>query len=89
MYDLIYTENYDDYNEIKKIIQNNHFSAIIEDASDGIHTNRFSVEYKIGYDDWFSFLIKNGFALLSLNFQLELRINPDNIKKLVEKLVVT
>lgn len=84
MYDLIYTENYEDYKEIKQIIKDSHSVAIMEDASDGIHTNRFSVEYKIEHDDWFLFLLKKGFALLSLNFQLALRKNPDRIRALIE-----
>lgn len=86
MYDLIYTENHNDYKEIWEIIKKEYPMAIIEDGSDQIHENRFSVEFEMEQKSWFEFIIKNGFAMLSLNFQVVLRSEPDKIKEIVEKL---
>jgi len=86
MYDLIYTENYSDYKEIKEVIKKEYQKADIEDASDTVHTNRFSVEFEIEQESWFEFIIKNGFAMLSLNFQFMVRNEPYKIKELVDKL---
>ena len=86
MYDLIYTENHNDYKEIGEIIKKEYSKAKIEDGSDQIHENRFSVEFEIEQESWFEFIIKNGFAMLSLNFQIAVRSEPDKIKKLVDEL---
>ena len=86
MNDLIYTENYDAYKKIKNVIQTEYENAEIEDASDGIHTNRFSVDLEIEQDDWFLFICKNGFAWCSLGFQLVVRREPERVKKLISKL---
>lgn len=85
MYDLIYAENYEDYKEIRDIIKEEYPKAKIEDGSDSVHTNRFSVEFEIDKDDWFLSILKKGFAMCSLNFQLEIGKNPDRIKSLVEQ----
>lgn len=85
MYDLIYAENYDDYKELRGIIKGEYPKARIEDGSDSVHTNRFSVEFEIDTDDWFLSILKKGFAMCSLNFQLAVRKNPDRIKSLVER----
>ncbi len=85
MYDLIYTKNSNDYKEIWKTIKNEYPNSEIEDCSDYIHTNRFSVEFEIEQDNWFSFIIQNGFALCSLIFQLILRKEPNRINKLISK----
>ena len=87
MYDLIYTENHNDYNEIWGIIKKEYPESIIEDGSDQIHENRFSVEFELDQESWFGFIIKNGFAMLSLNFQVMLRTEPDKIKKMVDRYV--
>jgi len=86
MYDLIYTENRNDYKEIWEVIKKEYPAAIMEDGSDQIHENRFSVEFEIEQESWFEFIIKNGFAMLSLNFQVVLRSEPDKVKEMVEKL---
>lgn len=86
MYDLIYTENHNDYQEISKIIIEGYKQAKIEDGSDQIHENRFSVEFEIEQEDWFTFIITKGFAKCSLIFQLVLQENPGRIKKLIDKL---
>jgi hypothetical protein len=85
MYDLIYTENYDAYREIQNIIKKEDPKAEIKDGSDSVHTNRFSVEFEMDRDDWFLSILKKGFAICSLNFQLAMRKNPDRIKSLVEQ----
>jgi len=87
MYDLIYTENHKDYKEIEGVIKKEYPNATIEDGSDYIHENRFSVEFEIEQEPWFEFIIQNGFAMLSLNFQLQIRQEPDKIKELVDKII--
>lgn len=86
MYDLIYTGNYNDYQEISKIIKEEYEQAKIEDGSDQIHEHRFSVEFELEEEEWFTFVITKGFALCSLNFQLVLQGEPDRLKKLIDKL---
>lgn len=86
MYDLIYTENHKDYREIWNIIKNKYPDSLLEDGSDSIHKNRFSFEYDIEKEIWFEFIITNGFAMLSLNFQMMLRQEPDKVKELVDKI---
>ena len=90
MYDLIYTENRNDYDKIWEIIKKEYPEAVLEDGSDQIHENRFSVdlvEFEMEHESWFSFIIKNGFAMLSLNFQLMIKEDPDKTKKLVDKVL--
>lgn len=87
MYDLIYTNNHKDYREIWDVIKKEYPDAELEDGSDGIHENRFSVKYDIEQEPWFVFIINNGFAMLSLNFQLQIRQEPDKIKELIDKTI--
>ena len=86
MYDLIYAENHQDYKEIKETIKLEYPQAIVKDASDQIHEYRFSVVFDIGEKDWLVFMIRNGFALRSLNFQLILRSDPHGIEGLLSEL---
>ena len=86
MYDLIYAENYNDYKEIWDIIKKEYHDALLEDGSDQIHKHRFSVKFEIEQEPWFKFIIKNDFAMLSLNFQLVIRQEPDKIKELIDGL---
>jgi len=85
MFDLIYTENRKDYEEIKQIIETNYPQAKVEDSSDHVHENRFSVELKIEYDDWFMFCLNHGFPLCSLDFQILLRSEPKKVEELLSK----
>ena len=87
MYDLIYTDNHEDYKEIWNIIKKEYPDAVLEDGSDQIHENRFSFKYEIEQETWFEFIIKNGFAMLSLNFQVAIGQEPDKIKELVDKTI--
>ena len=86
MYDLIYAENHDEHKDIKEIIEKEYQKADVKDGSDQIHKNRFSVEFDIDQEEWFSFILKKGFALCSLNFQLAIKNEPDKIKSMIEKL---
>lgn len=90
MYDLIYTGSYNDYQELMELVKKEYPNATVEDGSDCIHTNRFSVHLlppnDIEQEEWFTFIITNGFAMCSLNFQLAIRRNPDETKILLEKL---
>lgn len=85
MYDLIYTDTHETYKEIRDIIKNE-YDAKIKDASDAIHTNRFSVEFDIEKQDWYKFILQKGFALCSLNFQMAMHQDPENIKALIEEM---
>ena len=85
MNDLIYVNNQNDYKEIKQIIELKYPDAVIEDASDCIHTYRFSVDFESEFDDWILFILKNHFAMCSMVFQLKARTDPDKIKELVDK----
>jgi len=89
MYDLIYTENHQDYKEIEEIIKKRYRQAKVEDASDYIHEHRFSVEFDIEQKDWFTFIIRKRFALSSLNFQLVLHSDPYRIQILLSELGLT
>jgi hypothetical protein len=51
MYDLIYTETHNDYLEIQELIKTAYPQATLEDASDSVHTNRFSVDFEIETDE--------------------------------------
>lgn len=86
MYDLIYTENHQDYKEIEEIIKKEYLQANVEDASDYIHEHRFSVEFDIEQKDWFTFIISKRFAMSSLIFQIVLRRDPDRIEELLAEL---
>ncbi|GAH55988.1 unnamed protein product, partial [marine sediment metagenome] len=86
MYDLIYTENHQDYREIEEIIKKSYPQAKVEDGSDYIHEHRFSVEFYIEEKDWFTFIVRNGFALHSLIFQIVLQSEPDRIEELLGEL---
>lgn len=86
MYDLIYAENYNDYKEIWDIIKKEYLNAVLEDGSDDIHENRFSVDCNIDLmDNWFPFIINKGFALLSFNFQVMMRTKPKEIEEVILK----
>ena len=76
MFDLIYCENHDNYKEIQSLIKNQFPNAVLDDGSDSIHENRFSVEMEIEQEAWFTFVIEKGFALLSFNFTVYAMKNP-------------
>jgi len=89
MYDLIYAENHQVYKEIAEVIKKEYSQAKVEDASDHIHEHRFLVELDIEQKDWFTFIIRNKFALCSLIFQIVLRSEPGKIEELFNELGLT
>jgi hypothetical protein len=57
--------------DVAKIIKEKYPSAVIEDASDYIHTERFEVEISdITDDDFYPFAIREGFAECCFSFNL-------------------
>ena len=87
MMDLIYTCDNKSYDEIFNIIRKEFPQSIIEDDSDDIHENRFSVEFEIEKNDWFRFIILKGFAFCSLNFQTAIIEKPNEIETLINQLI--
>jgi hypothetical protein len=67
------------YDEIKvfNLIKEKYPDAIYEDATDMVHTDRFSVKIEsidsIENDEWIEFCLKEGFLLNCLGAQLKLR----------------
>lgn len=66
MEDLIYAGG-----DVANIIKEKYPSAIIKDASDYIHTERFEVEIpNVTDDDFYPFAIREGFAQCCFSFNL-------------------
>ena len=82
MHDLIYCDENSKNHELQELIKQEFPQVKIEDVSDEIYDYRFSVELPDEFrDDFMVFVIKNGFALNSLEIQMHLRIS-DNKKEL-------
>ena len=87
MFDLIYTAD-----DARDVMRKEYPEARFQDASDMIHEERFSFEVPDeGFDlrRYYRHLIRNGLALVSLNFQMGLSIPGDNqniIKELMAEL---
>lgn len=65
MYDLIYADG-----KARTVLEKAFPRAKFEDASDFIHTERFSIELEIEESDYRMQVLKLGLALVSFNFQL-------------------
>lgn len=65
MYDLIYADS-----RARTVLKEAFPKAKFEDASDDIHTERFSIELDIEDRDYRMQVLKLGLALVSFNFQL-------------------
>ena len=71
MFDLIYCENDKDETEITALIRKEFPQAIIADANDNIHSNRFSVSMDRSFEDKFLvFAIVQGFGMCSFTINL-------------------
>lgn len=86
MYDLIYMENHGDYIAASDDLKERFQPCVIEDASDFIHRNRFSVKIdSINRDDYLIRLLNAGLALHSLFFQCAMMEKPSEISTLVKQ----
>lgn len=71
IFDSIYA---DYYGEAKRELEKYYPNAKFENASDGIHTERFSIEMtRVQKRDYYMVLLRTGFFQVSLFFQLDLR----------------
>lgn len=86
-HELIYCEDRDDYEGLMVAIKTEWPQAVFEDGSDDIHEYRFSTTIAdLEQDDFFRFAIKKKFALSCLGFQLDLRMDTNRIKRLIEEI---
>jgi len=82
-HELIYCES-----SIQDVIKKEFPEAVFTDASDIVHTERFSVDIESESEnierDFYIFAIKKGFAKCCFCFELLLRQNPSEISKWIE-----
>lgn len=85
MYDLIYAERKDWYDETISLIKNKFPDAEIKDGSDDFHTYRYSVEIDDQKrDDFYAFIISEGMIDLSLYLQtIAISKDEENGKELI------
>lgn len=86
IYDCIYCGSYAKYNEAQKdlrIILG--VDAIFEDASDVIHEYRFSIKTRDNKLEYYRKIIRSGWAMVSLDFGLFMRMNVDKALELVQE----
>ena len=81
MMDLLYTENYNDYCELRNIVLSKYPNADINDASDDVHPHRFSIDNIELDESYLEFLMREGISGCSLNFQLRLRVGDKEKRK--------
>lgn len=80
MYDLIYA----DY-KVREIVKTKFPTAKFEDASDGIHQERFSIEMDGDIsDEYIEFMISKALALCSLSINLMLSGDEKGRKRIEE-----
>ena len=81
MLDLIYDDK-----EAKLVVSKQFPLAILEDESDEVHLERFSVEQEISKEEWYAFLMESGLCNASLNFGLDMGIEKGRevIKKVLD-----
>lgn len=81
MYDLIYSDDAD-----REHLAAAFPDAVIEDASDGIHTERFSVTLPgARHDDYLLHVVGSDYALCSFTLGLMLRMEPDKARTLLQR----
>jgi len=90
MTDLIY---YKQEKELIDIFRDKYPDLEITDATDVVHKERFQIIFNKDLDgplddDYIKFLILNGLHNLSLFFELEIRMDPERINKIVDELGV-
>ena len=82
MYDIMYCSEREIYDEIMGIVKGAYPDATIEDASDEIHSYRFSVDTtdEVGIDEWLRFVMKEKLAGISLHLEVQMRDAEGNKK---------
>lgn len=79
MYDLIYCNDYVEYNEIADKLKFKFPDIKIKDASDDVHEYRFNIELKDEQRrEYRKFIIKEGYGVNSLSLTLIAMQNPKN-----------
>jgi hypothetical protein len=79
MYDLIYCGK-----DVEEIIKKRFPNAVIKDASDYVHDERFSIEDEdLNEDEYYPFIIKEGIGGCSFNLQL-MMLQKQNTEKLLK-----
>lgn len=87
MMDLIYLGDDEDRAPLVHEIMAEYPNAKIEDASDFIHRNRFSLEIpEVDERQFFRFAVKKGFALCCLNIGIAIRTPESWVKEELELL---
>lgn len=85
VYDLIYCEDHAEYKAYQEAIKNRFPDAVLEDGSDFIHPHRFSVNTDADPDDWRLWLIEQGMALQSIDFNMLLHQNTSHARELMDR----
>lgn len=78
MYQLIYAGK-----EIEEVVKARYPTAIIKDASDEIHTERFECEVDIDEDEFYIWAILEGYAGACLTFELMMRNHSEGARQKV------
>jgi len=85
IFDCIYCDDYNEYEKSHESLGKVLPATIFNDASDGIHGNRFSIDVKMNKFEYFKALIKTGICLGSLHFRLFMNENPKKAKELLDE----
>lgn len=85
IYDIFYCNNYSQYTKAQKDLSNIFENIVFEDASDGIHGNRFSVQLKENLNEYRNKLIASKWAMLSFNFNMFIKAQPKEARIFLEE----
>ena len=66
--------------EAQGLIRDRWPNAVIRDASDRIHTERFEVELEVDENEFYPFVIREGFAECCLTFCMMMRMEEEQPK---------
>jgi hypothetical protein len=80
MYELIYTDSRNEYEEMRSDIRSAFPGLRIEDASDFVHEFRFSVEGDVAEDDWWPWAITKGVFMATLGGNLMMHAEPNRVR---------
>lgn len=83
--DLIYLSSREEYGAKKKELADAFPGMIITDASDELHTYRFSITLDIDRDGLNTWLVIHGYKKVSLNLGLMKLNTPDQFNDIVNK----
>lgn len=85
MYELIYMEDREEYDDVRSAVEEAFPAATIRDASDDVHQFRIAVEADTDSDDFLRWAIGAGCFLCTLGGQLMLHQDPDKARRLLKQ----